>query len=330
MHNEIATDLKPKFYVKFDINSGKILQMARTPIEQPPVDHIVVTVTDNEIVGEVMAGRMGVRKIGPLFDIESNTWDIGKKSTVLHIRELSTRLLQVRQDKNPANCDIVVNVFKEDKTISVTANIGIIKKNMNLADVNEIAKHDDTGLLNLYFTRKGDPDFLIASISVDPAILLRSKSLKYRLPEEITRYADLDNISIFTRPVFHHYGLIVQEKLIKTDLHLNKNQILQKCGRRDDSHITFVRQGKYLRISSFMNKGTEKLFNKPYYSFLVCEKNIDIPVGMFTIETAELFSSDSLDIPLDFEWPKEPLIVYRGKEIVASYLGDTYDTVNQH
>lgn len=304
--------------------------MARTELEEPTIETHIVAETWNPIVGEVLAGRVGVRKIGPIFDVETGKWEIGKKSNTLIIRELSKKLMQVTQKNNPANSDIVVNVYKEDGHIEVKCNITIIKRNMNLGDIAEIAKHEDTGLLNLYFTRKGDPDFLISSISVDPTILLRSGSLKYRLPEEITKYADLENISIFTRPVFHSYSLVVSNKLVKTDKYLNKKRVLQTCDKQDNSHLTFVRKGNVLRISSFLDRNNHRHLNKPAIPFLVCDKHIDIPVGMFIIETSELFDRDNVDVRIDFDWPTNPLIVYRGNDLVVSYLGDTYDTINKH
>lgn len=327
MDNETVTDYKPKYYVKFDINSGKILQMSIAPIEDEPLDHILTITTENKIVEQVLCGNISKRKIGPVFDIQNNKWEIGEKSKHLHLRELSTRLIQVTDNKAPEASDINVTVYRQDGTMDIKANLGIIKKNMNLADISDISKSAETGLLNLYFTRKGDPDYLISSVQVDPVILLRSKKLQYKLPDDMAKHTEVENISIFTRPVFHSYNLNILDKFIQSDKNLGKMKVLQVAEEHDDSHLTIVRNGNAIKIQSFV-ENTIGHISTTNIKFLVCDKHVDNPVGGFVIESTELDDHAQIEIPLDFTWPADPLILYKAPGFVISYLGDTYDTAN--
>lgn len=327
MDNETVTDYKPKYYVKFDVNSGKILQMSIAPIEQVPLDHILVLETENQIVEQVLNGNLSKRKIGPVFDIENNKWEIGEKSRHLHLRELSTRLIQVTDHKNPDSSDINVTVYRQDGTMDIKANLGTIKKNMNLADISEISKSAETGLLNLYFTRKGDPDYLISSVQVDPVILLRSKKLQYKLPDDMAKHTEVENISIFTRPVFHSYNLNILDKFIQSDKNLGKMRVLQVAEEHDDSHLTMVRNGNTIKVQSFIDVATNHISSNNV-KFLICDKHVDNPVGGFAIPADQLNDHAQLEIPLDFKWPADPLVIYKAPGFVISYLGDTYDTAN--
>ena len=323
MDNETNTEYKPKYYVKFDTNTGKILSMSMSPIEEDDLDHIVVVETENQIVHECLKGNISKRKIGPIFDVENNTWEIGEKSNVLVLRELSKRIMQVTNKWNP-NSDISIKVYKQDNEIEIEANYQTIKKNMNLADIADISKSDDSGLLNLYFTRKSDPDYLIDSIQVDPVILLRNKKLKYQLSDQVSKHTDIENISIFTRPIFHSYSLQVLDKLIKSDYYLNRQQVLQVAGNAQDCHVAIIKQGDTLKLQSFVTEVDHTAPLNVQTRFIVCDGHIDAPAGVFEVDRDDLYSGKTFYAQVDFEWPSKPLIVYRSKGLVVKYLGDTY------
>ena len=57
-------------------------------------------------------------------------------------------------------------------------------------------------------------------------------------------------------------------------------------------------------------------------------KHVDNPVGGFAIPADQLDNHAQLEIPLDFKWPADPLVIYKAPGFVISYLGDTYDTAN--
>ncbi len=328
MDNETVTDYNPSYYVKFNSNTGKILQMSMTPIPDEEEEDIIVIETYNSMAREVLSGKRSRRTIGPVFDIENRTWDIGAKSNVLIIKELSSRLLEVTNEKANTNVDIGIQLFKENLQLEIVANYHVIKKNMNLADIADISKSSDNSLLNLYFTKKGDPDYLIESVQVDPMILLHNRKLKYSLSSDITKHADLDNISIFTRPIFHSYGLQVLDRLVESDYYMNKQQVLQVAGTSDTCHVMIMNHGDTVKIQSFVVEMDNTAPRTKNVRFVVCDGEIDAPVGSFLVSTPSLYSGESFEVDIDFKWPRQPLIVYRSKGLVANYLGDTYGRTN--
>lgn len=324
MDNETVTDYKPKYYVKFNSSNGKILSMSMSPIEKDTADNIVVLETENSIIYDVLKGKISKRRIGPIFDVENNKWEVGEKSNILVLKELSKKLMQVENKPNN-KADVSIRIYKEDKTLEITANYQSIKKNMNLADIADISKSEDTGLLNLYFTKKGDPDYLVDSVQVDPSILLRNKTLAYTLSDDITKHTDLENISIFTRPIFHNYSLQVLDKLVKSDYYMEKQQVLQVAGDTDKTcHVAIVKQGNTLKLQSFVSDIDRTAPIGTHIRFIVCDGHIDLPVGTFIINADDLYSGTTFEMDIDFLWPTEPVIVYKSKGLVVNYLGDTY------
>ncbi len=323
MDNETVTEYKQKYYVKFNSNSGKILQLSMARLVEEPEEHILVVESEDDLIRKVLTGEVSRRAIGPVFDVENETWTVGEKSKTLVLKELTKRLLRIENKPNP-NVDISIKVYKADKTIEIKANYGIIRKNMNLADIADISKSKDSGLLNLYFTRKNDPDYLIDSIQVDPMILLRNQKLRYRLPEDITKHTQIDNISIFTRPIFHKYSLQVLDKVVKSDYYMDKMQPLQVAHKVEECHIALLRDGTKLRLQSFISQMDTTIVGSDFTRFLVCDEHIDNPVGVFDVAREDLLSGKTHDIDLEFNWPKKPLIIYKARGLVTSYLGDTY------
>ncbi len=328
MDNETATDYKPKYYVKFNNSTGKILAMGMSPLPEEDNEDIQIIETYNTIVDDVLKGKRSRRAVGPVFDPETREWDIGEKSNVLVLQEQSSRLLQVTNQRN-TNVDIGIHIYKNDLQLEVTANYHIIKKNLNLADIADISKSADASLLNLYFTKKGDPDYLIDSLQVDPLVLLSNKTLRYSLPSDITKHTDLDDISIFTRPIFHSYGLQISDKVIKSDYYLNKRHVLQIAGRSESCHVALIQQGNDIKVQSFLSEVDTTAPQNKEVKFVVCDNDIDIPVGQFILDSADIYSGQTFLLKTKFKWPKKPIIVYKSLGLVVNYLGDTYGGTNQ-
>ena len=328
MDNKAVTDYQPKYYVKFNNSTGKILALGMSPLPEEDNEDIIVIETWNTMVDEILKGKRSRRSVGPVFDPETRQWDIGVKSNVLVLQEQSSRLLQVTNKRN-TNVDIGIHIYKKDLQLEITANYHIIKKNMNLADIADISKSADAGLLNLYFTKKGDPDYLIDSLQVDPLVLLSNKTLRYSLPNDITKHADLDEISIFTRPIFHSYGLQISDQVIKSDYYLNKRHVLQTAGRAESCHVALIQQGNDIKIQSFLSEIDSTAPQRKEVKFVVCDNNIDIPVGQFILDNADIYSGKSFVLKTKFKWPKRPIIIYKSEGLVVNYLGDTYGGTNQ-
>lgn len=56
--------------------------------------------------------------------------------------------------------------------------------------------------MDIYITKKNDPDYLIDSISVNPLELFQTGKQVTDLNEEITSQVDWSEISLYTKPVF--------------------------------------------------------------------------------------------------------------------------------
>jgi len=257
-----------------------------------------------------------------IWDIETAEWSIEKRTNNLVLRNLSGQLFQIR-GTDPVKSDISLNIYKDTNTLEVKVNLSIIKQTMNLMDIETVSRTEDA-LLNLYFTKLNDPDYLIAIAEIDPMLLFKKRSVLIHL-DEVARYADWNNISIFTRPIFRKYSLEISDKRVETAFTQDKRNILQTVITKEktDAHLYIVPHKEKLKILSEVQKDQDYVYeSKKTLQFLVFNSNIDELVGGFTVNIDELKINNTLTVDIPFRMPRDPLILYKNKYLSVNYLGD--------
>ena len=117
-------------------------------------------------------------------------------------------------------------IFYEDAKILVEANKKNIRGLKNLSDITEIATSENK-LLDIYVTRKNDPDYLISSIEVDPLTLFRTGKQVLDLPVAINQKVDWNNISLYAKLyLVTTVGQLIA--LVQTQDFLGTKKILQQ------------------------------------------------------------------------------------------------------
>lgn len=320
MNTETITDTsqnKTQWWIKFNQETGKILRIS--PKQLSESDGCPVVATDNIICKEITAGNIAIRDCGMIWDFSRDTWDIDRKSDVLTLREFGSRLTKI-PEADRFSCDIFTCVYKKQNVIEVIVNTHSIKNSMNLSDINQIA-NTNHALLNLYFCKKNDPDYLIATVVVDPIILFKNKAMKFKL-DKVTKYADWDSISIFTRPIFKTYGFEIQDKFIESDHSRNVKTILQHAVTAEDAHLYLSVNHNRVSLSSTINNEQDYLIaGQKNLKFIVCDSTIDSVVGGFGVSSEDIINKGKIDIDINFQWPDNPLVVYKNKQILVSYVG---------
>jgi len=316
------SDLKPRWWIKFNSDTGRILRITPREIRDSNDAVLKIIKTDSEICSEILGGKLSLKSCGMIWDIETAEWSIEKRTNNLVLRNLSGQLFQIR-GTDPVKSDISLNIYKDTNTLEVKVNLSIIKQTMNLMDIETVSRTEDA-LLNLYFTKLNDPDYLIAIAEIDPMLLFKKRSVLIHL-DEVAKYADWNNISIFTRPIFRKYSLEISDKRVETAFTQDKRNILQTVITKEktDAHLYKVPNKEKLKILSEVQKDQDYVYeSKKTLQFLVFNSNIDELVGGFTVNIDELKINNTLTVDIPFRMPRDPLILYKNKYLSVNYLGD--------
>jgi len=305
------SDIKRTWFVKFNEKSGKTLRVSGKSMKEDPHNGILVTETQNqELVSGLTSGKIDKSIIGIIWDPVNEKYDLGKKSNTLQIRELDNRLLKIT-DSNPTAKDIYIQFYKDPGILDISIDIRVVQQHFNLGDIHEIS-NTSSHLLDLYFTRRNDPDWLIKAVKIDPVLLFRHSRISIDI-SEIIDILDIDNMSVFTRPIFHSYGIEFNNKYVETDYSSSKRKLLQLSHTEGNAHlyITEVEPGKIKIISdirpslSYIFRGIEE------QQFLVTDGTPDNIVGGFSLDVQSLLSKKEIYRDLYFKWPEQPTILYK-------------------
>ena len=282
----------------------------------------MVAEVDNPICRDIVKGKVRKNKFAVLWDYKNERWNLDVKSTTLVIRPHGNKLNPIQDTESPENCDLYVRVFKKDHALLVSVNLKNIAETMNLADISFISASEDH-LLDLYITRKNDPDYLISVVPVDPETLMQHTKILIELPESTAKLIDWENVSFYTKPVFKNYGIEFNSG--KSDVNIGSNhQILRKSNDQAEiSDINIYILNDQLHFESSLKENQMYYFDgKTKFNVLVCDQEIDNYVGCLELNTARLVSDRSYTIPRPSNWPDAPLLIYKNRYLRISYTGE--------
>ena len=322
-NTESITIPKTPWWIKYQTDTGKVIGLSSNELKSTNKKHGVTT-TYNELCRKLIRGTVPFKACSVVWDVESEAWDIDLKQDVLSINQSNTNFLYQIQEKPATKSDVLIRVYKKEHIVEVSVNIENIKKSMNLTAINDIANKENA-LLNLYFTKKNDPDYLIQSVEVDPLLLFKRKTVQFKLP------TDWDDVSLFTRPIFKNYSLEIFERYIPTRLAENKSTLLQHSVTSDkDAHLLITAANNTIHIHSNLDAKQSYLldthkFTDSMLQFLVCDESIDNFVGAFEVPAKHIINEDDISIDVDFDIPLKPLFIFKNKHIAVNFTGDSND-----
>jgi len=316
-------DVKRSWWVKIVEETGRILSISSRPIRPDILEDTFVFECWNTLCGDILQGKIAKKWVGAVYDIEDKTWNIAVRGKNLVIEVLGNKLHEVDNSLTPNNSDVYLKIFEKENKIQVAVNLQNIKRTMNLMDIESVRKADGA-LLNLYFCGKNDPDYLISSVEMDPFILFSKGNVIIDMPE-VSLNRDWKDISIYTRPIFHKYGFEVTSDRFDSNTRLSSSTVLNKAyHNRDGAHLTVYKDGpNSVRFYREIKEDQEYVVQGlKHLSLIVCDKDPDNYVGGVTIPGDVIREKDNFQIQTDFTWPKEPLIVFKNKNIKINYLGE--------
>ena len=209
---------KPRsYFVVFDKDTGKILRINASAMVVNNTAHIQ-TESTNPICKRLANGTASLKKHGIIWDIVNEKWDVDVRSTTLVIESKHNKLIPFIKNMDPTTSEIFVKIFYDDTKIIVEANRNNISSIKNLSDIKAIST-TESNLLDIFVTKKNDPDYLIKIINIDPLKLFQTGIQIVDLTDMINEQVDWQNISLYAKSVFNNYGwaLLSKHNVIATE-----------------------------------------------------------------------------------------------------------------
>jgi len=134
---------------------------------------------------------------------------------------------------------------------------------------------------------------------------------------------DLNNISIFTRPIFKNYSLSIEDKCITGLYNTNNKKTIQQASQTGEAHVYVYKQGTDVVVEHLLSKDQHYLlYGSKNLEFMICDGEIDNIVGGFRIANNDMLRSNKFVIPFEYDWPRTPKVYYKSKSIKIKYLGE--------
>lgn len=332
MNNSTTIDIPTSnslYWVKFLKQNGKIKSISARNISDFTDDESILE-TDNPICGELIQNKLNKRMFAVLWDPFENKWKIDKKSDTLIIKPLHNKLEQLDPTRSPDSSDIHVCISKVNGEIKVSANLEQIAKNLHLSRIQHLV-NDTEGLIDLYLTKKNDPDYLLQVISINPEELIIKGSTLVKVDKRVLELTDWDNVSIYTKPFFKYYSLEFIETTVtinaedKSIGQLTKAKSSQNFTRDCEINISIL--NKEIEILSSLTKQQLYMFkgNKKF-NIYVCDREIDNYIATIQLDAADLCMKKSIKFDKPIAWPNKPLLTYKNPKLrINHYIGEHND-----
>ena len=314
---------KRQYFIAFDPMSGKINKISTAPHDLKP--GMTEAPCWNPICKRVIKGTASLKNYGMIWDVINNKWEFSERSTTLELVSRHNKLVPFEETTDPTASDIFVKIFYEDKKVLVEANRTNITSSKNLSDITEISTNENK-LLDIYITKKNDPDYLIDSISVNPLELFQTGKQVTDLNEEITSQVDWSEISLYTKPVFKKYQWALEATLVKNQDFLGTRKILQSSNSVDNADININIVDNTLDIRSKLKEEHIYYFEgKNKLQIVVCDRHIDNLIGAIELPVGSLLQTKSY-LNINFDWPNDPLLIFKNNYVTISTNGELNDT----
>ena len=304
------------YYIVFDKN-GAIHNINSTPVAKLKDSSMTQIESTNPVCKKIIKGEANLKKYGIIWDIVSNKWNISKRSTKLVLEADNNKLLPYLTNTNKNDVEIFISIYSEDNIAVIYANTYKIKSIKNLSDITEIST-SETELLDVYVTKRNDPDYLVTILKLNPLQLFTTGTQVIKLDTEVTKHIDWQNVSMYGKTVFENYGWRLLNKKYSAPISSN-NTVLQTSEDADRSSININVVDNNLIVHSNLSQEQDYYFEGlSNLRIVVCDKIPDNFVGAFELPCQPLIDGEIYNTTIDFKWPTEPLLLYKSKYITIS------------
>lgn len=319
-----------EWWVRFTPSNGKIFQISPREIKISASNTSVFQVIktqDCDLCKQVVRGIIPLRQLYVIPDPISGEFCVAQKLKRLNlgidsaIGESYINRIQKLKRREFSDDAVTITLHNQNNSLVVSINESVIKRNLGLSDIYEVAAVGNERIMDLYLSRQHNPDLLEHTVRVNILQLFSEKRFKAHLPN-----LNFSDISIWTVPVLGEYSLVHTGHLIESDAVLRPHAVIQRVENSErPAHLVIQKtaDGVVLKSSMLESDKLAGVANKRL-NFIVSSSTIDNMVGTFSIDTNQLLDHPApVRIPIDFAWPENPVIAYKNKYLVINYQGET-------
>jgi len=190
------------------------------------------------------------------FDKDTNTIQPTKKSEVIKLLKPESKLFEIKKVNDIIeNVDIAITIYKDDSILTLSLNPAIINRTSMPLLMSQL-QFEEGSALNLFITKKNNPNVMFKSICVDLNDFLSEskniKILKYDI-SDILQNTSVDGISIYTRQVFEHYAWQIKDRFIPTHKIKGISRSLLDELESENYHLVIVAEAPNVISVQLMN-----------------------------------------------------------------------------
>lgn len=311
MRDSNITAQKNKWWVRYNSHSGKVLAISNKQLEANNTSSIIESSNPLCIEARTKSFRNFVVRFNPL----TEQWDITNKTSKLNLSKIQSAGIGAITSKNSITSDVSLRYYIDTEELSISINPSNIQKYFNVNSIYDIIVSDMQ--LNFFITEKNNPDVLLKISSINPIELFKN----YEVVIDVSEYAiDWSLLDIHTPRIFSNYSYQIFENRVAT---LLNNRVVQTATSAPGL-ISITPNKNGISITSKISPDYQSsILPISFLKFLVSDSIIDNIIGSFKVSTSELLTSKQIDLPLEFEWPADPVIVHRHSHITVQYSGET-------
>ena len=251
------------------------------------------------------------------FDKDTNTIQPTKKSEVIKLLKPGSKLFEIKKvDNIIEDIDLVITIYRDDAILTLSLNPAIINKTSMPLLMSQL-QFEEGSALNLFITKKNNPNVMFKSICVDlNDFLSKSKNikiLKYDI-SDILQNTSVDGISIYTRRVFEHYAWQIKDKFIFTHKAKGISKRLLNKLETENCHLVIVAESPNVMTVELVT--VPEIDNTRILVWLLREKNNpysllrSIHIDLTELKNIKRFTRKIdyyIDEVADVTWPNKDL-----------------------
>jgi len=291
---------KRSWFIKFLEANGKILQISARKTSELKDGELVVK-SYNKLCRQILQGKANKNLYAVLWDYSSKEWKLDKKANTLIIENKNNKLVPVQNVNTGKVVDCSIKISKANGQVQVNVNLKSIAHNMNLGSIKYLVSNDDK-MLDIFITKKNDPDYLITAIPVDTTQLIKTSVVTMQLPQDIfnTFTLEISNAAFNDKLVIGHL----------------KNIQLADTNSQLDCDINIRTEDRHLVVTSSLNPQQLYYFQgSESFPIIVCDTEIDRYLTTINIDVNKLCNTERITLQKPRLWPNSPLITYKNPNL---------------
>ena len=258
------------------------------------------------------------------FDKDTGIIQPVRKNEIIKLLKPESKLFEIKKvDNIIERADIAITIYRDYSVLTLALNPAIISRSSMPLLMNQL-QFEEGSALNLFITKKNNPNAMLKSIYVDLNDFLSEskniKTLEYYI-SDILQNISVDEISIYTRRIFEHYAWQIKDKFITT--HKNKGISKRLLGvlESENYHLVItVEASNVFSVRLINDIDSEKYPKSEFIAFLKEAKNLYSMSSSVNIELTKLKKNIPINIKTNSFIDEVKALSWRNKNLNIKFI----------